>query len=139
MELIVQGLAQSNAEDLEVGMCLNHSTSIAVNLAHPLKQHRGLSGSLFTNDEMVVTNATSGNNVVDFELFISGDPILLMAGMILARHHARDFKSGVPWIERIIDLVQDQMLVVLVIRIPRGSIELLVRVIIHVIAARTIP
>lgn len=123
MKLIVQSLPQSDTEDLQVGVRLNHGTSIAIDLAHALKQHRRLPGSLLTYDEIVVAHATSGNNVIDFELFISGDPILLVASMILARDHARNFKSRVTWTERVINFVQDQVLIVLVVRITRRSVN----------------
>lgn len=129
MELIVQSLPQSDAEDLEISVRLNHGTSIAIDLAHPLEQHGSLSGSLLTYDEIVVTNATSGNNVIDFELFISRNPVLFVASVILARNHTRDFESRVTWTERMIDLVQDQVLVVLVVRVARRSVRTLVGIV----------
>lgn len=39
MKLVVQSLSQSDTENFEIGMRLNHGTSIAIDLAHPLKQH----------------------------------------------------------------------------------------------------
>lgn len=71
-----------------------------------------------------MANTTTGNNVIDLELFIPGDPVLLMAGVILARHHARNFESRVAWTKRMIDLVQDQVLVVLVVGVTRRSVRI---------------
>lgn len=123
VELVIQGLSKTDAEDLKVGMRLKHGTTEAIDFAHCFEKHRGLSGALLTDDEIVMTAASPGNNVINPRLLVSRNPMLLMGILVFAGHHTRDFKSGITWFERIVHLIQDQVLVVLVVRVARHSVE----------------
>ena len=64
---------------------------------------------------------SSGDNVIDPHLLVPRNPVLLIGVLMLSGHHTRDFKSRVTWIECIIHLIQNQVLVVLVVAVAGRS------------------
>jgi len=121
VELVIQGLSKSDAEDLKIGMRLKHGTTEAIDFAHCFEKHGGFSGTFLADDEIVITADSPGNNVVDPLLLVPGKPVLLVGVLMLARNDTCDFKSRITWIERIVHLIQNQVLVVLMVRVARRS------------------
>jgi hypothetical protein len=103
-------------------MGFKHGSSISIDLAHRVQEHRRLACTLLADHKVVLSLGGSIHNVVNLFLLVSYDPMLRIHVHLFSRTHTGYLKNRITWLECIVYFLQDEILVVLMVRISRNPV-----------------